>query len=318
MKSNILVTGAGAIIGYGIINSLRESGLPVKIVATDIYNNAYGQHIADKFYKGVLASCESFIEFINSIVEKEKIDLIIPGIEQDLYAFHKNIGKLNCKVVMNNDLCIEISKSKLATFEYFKEHSNIKLIPTLHRVSYEDCVQNLGVPFILKPISSYASKGIQIIKSHDDFDFYLKNINNHCIFQKIIGTQDDEYTISIFGDGRGDYLDNIILKRYLSQEGATSFAEVIENDLITEYVNKIVFLLKPEGPTNIQVRREKNEIFLLEINPRISSACSIRSAFGYNEPAMCLKYYITNETLISSKKKKGKAIRFICDQIIYE
>jgi carbamoyl-phosphate synthase large subunit len=318
MKHNILVTGTGAIIGYGIINSLRQSGLPVNIIAIDIYNTAYGQFVSDKFYQGVLANSDGFIDFINSIIEKEKIDLIIPGIEQDLFALHKNKEKVKCKVVMNNDLCIEISKSKLATFEYIKEHSDINLIPTLHKESYEDCVKQLGSPFLLKPISSYASKGIETIKSKEEFDFYVKRINNNCVFQKIIGTKDEEYTISVFGDGKGNYLDSIILKRYLSQEGATSNAQVVESDLVMDYIKKLVSLLKPVGSTNIQVRVENNTVYLLEINPRISSACSIRSAFGYNDPEMCVKYYLSNGTIHPTIKKKGKAIRFISDYIINE
>lgn len=318
MKHNILVTGTGAIIGYGIINSLKQSGLPLNIIAIDIYNTAYGQFIADRFYQGVLANSDGFIDFINLIVEKEKIDLIIPGIEQDLYALHKNKDKIKCRVVMNNDLCIEISKSKLATFEYIHEHSNINLIPTLHKASYEDCFKKLGLPFLLKPISSYASKGIETIKSPEEFDFYVKRINNNCVFQKIISTRDDEYTISVFGDGKGNFLDSIILRRYLSQEGATSNAEVIESNQIMDYIKSIVELLMPLGPTNIQIRTDGDKVYLLEINPRISSACSIRTAFGYNDAAMCIRYYLNNETIIPSKKRKGKAIRFISDHIIYE
>jgi carbamoyl-phosphate synthase large subunit len=316
MKYNILVTGAGAIIGYGIIGSLRQSKVEAKIIAIDIYDTAYGQYIADVFYTGVLASSQDFVDFINSIVEKEKIDLIIPGIEQDLYALHKNKDKIKCRVVMNNDLCIELSKSKLATFEYLNEFSDINLIPTLHQATYEECLAYLGKHFLLKPISSYASKGIEIIRSKEDFDFYVKKVNGHCIFQRIISNKDSEYTISVFGDGAGSYFDSIILKRHLSQEGATSNAEVVESELITDYVNKLVSLLKPVGPTNIQVRLEDNVVYLLEINPRISSACSIRSGFGYNDPEMCVKYYLSNEPITATKKKKGKAIRYIKDFII--
>ena len=39
-KVNVLVTGIGAIIGYGIIKSLRVSGLNVNIVGMDIYRDA--------------------------------------------------------------------------------------------------------------------------------------------------------------------------------------------------------------------------------------------------------------------------------------
>ena len=46
---NILVTGVGAIIGYGIIESLKLSNLNCKIIGTDIYEENYGKYICDEF-----------------------------------------------------------------------------------------------------------------------------------------------------------------------------------------------------------------------------------------------------------------------------
>ena len=313
MSYTVLVTGAGAIIGYGIINSLKQSTLKIRVVAIDIYSHAYGKYISDVFYKGILASDDGFIEFINDIIKKEKVDLIIPGIEQDLYAFYKNKSKLSCPVVMNNDLSIELSKNKLETYNFIKSNSSIQLIPTLFKVSYPECVTKLGLPFLLKPVSSYASKGIERINNEVEFDFYVNRISSNCIFQKIVSTIDNEYTVSVFGDGRGNYFDSIILKRYLSQEGATNRATLVNNEFIQGYVDELVKLLKPIGPTNIQLRMEKETPYLLEINPRISSACSIRTAFNYNEPEMCINYYVLNKNPVPKEKRQGSAIRYISD-----
>ncbi len=316
-KYNILVTGVGAIIGYGIIQSLRKSTLNLNIVAIDIYDDAYGKHCADVFYKGVLASSSDYVNFINSIVEKEKIDLIIPGIEQDLYALFLQKDQIATKIVMNNELCIQLSKDKWLTYKYLKEHSSIDLIPTLIHASFEECKQQLGLPFLLKPKSSYASKGIHRINNPREFDFYTEGQVDHVLFQKIIGTMNSEYTVSVFGDGAGGFFDSIILKRELSGEGATSKAIVVENDTIRNYVTALVTVLKPVGPTNIQIRLEDQVAYLLEINPRISSACSLRTAFGYNEPEMCVHYFLMNQNPKPSVKKFGSAVRFIDDYITY-
>jgi carbamoyl-phosphate synthase large subunit len=317
-KYNILVTGVGAIIGYGIIQSLKKSNLNLNIVAIDIYDDAYGKNIADTFYQGVLASSVDYVDFINEIVAKEKIDLIIPGIEQDLYSLFLNKEKINTKIVFNNELCINLSKDKWLTYNYLKENFKLNLIPTLFSKSYEECVAELGLPFLLKPKSSYASKGIHIINNKREFDFYSENQLENSIFQKIIGTMSSEYTVSVFGNGEGDFFDSIILKRELSGEGATSKATVVQREIIDVYVAELVKVLKPIGPTNIQIRMENNIPYLLEINPRISSACSLRTSFGYNEPEMCINYFLLNETISPSVKKMGSAVRFIDDFITYE
>lgn len=65
-------------------------------------------------------------------------------------------------------------------------------------------------------------------------------------------------------------------------------------------------VFKPIGPTNFQFRIDGNDIKLLEINPRISSATSIRSGFGYNESVMKVDYFLNNK--IPQKLDKMKII----------
>jgi carbamoyl-phosphate synthase large subunit len=77
-------------------------------------------------------------------------------------------------------------------------------------------------------------------------------------------------------------------------------------------------LFKPIGPTNFQFRKQQDSIYLLEINPRISSACSIRTKFGYNDPLLCIQHYLQNKKYQPINKLKGFAIRYIADKISYE
>jgi len=312
---NILVTGVGAIIGYGIINSLKKLGRKdIRIIGMDIYDDAYGKFICDKFYQAELAYSDAYCSFINNLVIKESIDLIIPGIEQDMYRLHELKGLINSQIVLNNSALIEISKDKLKTYEYFKD-KGINLIPTFHDLDYKQYEENLGLPFLLKPRSSYASKGIHKIHNKDEFDYYNLFPQDY-IFQKIVGSDSEEYTVSVFGNGKGGFDDFIILRRKLAQTGATDKAEVIlRDDTIEKYFEKIVAITKPLGPTNIQLRKENGEVFLLEINPRISSACSLRTAAGYNEPEKCLALYLNGEHLPKCEKHKVHFIRYIADYI---
>lgn len=315
MKKTVLVTGVGAIIGYGIIESLRsQSKYDVRIVGMDIYDDAYGQFICDKFYVAKLAYSEEYLSFVQEVITKEEIDIIIPGIEQDMYRLCQLKEQLGCKVVLNNPLLIDISKDKLATYDYFKD-KDINVIPTLFQKDYDTYLKELGHPFLLKPRSSYASKGIHKIYNEEEFIWYNKDPDAN-IFQRIIGTDSEEYTVSVFGLGDGTFADYIIMKRKLAQTGATDKASVIlEDSIIMDYVSQICKIAKPVGPTNIQLRKEEDVVYLLEINPRISSACSIRCKAGYNEPLMCLDFYLNKEKPTATIKRNVKAVRYICDYI---
>ncbi len=316
---NILVTGVGAIIGYGIIESLRISGISCNIIGTDIYQENYGRYICDHFEVAPYTNDVQYYGWLNHVCHKYKIDLIIPGIEQDLFSFNENRHSLPVATVLNRYQIVDLAKDKFDTWMYLKKHENINAIPTYKNLDYESAVRELGLPFIIKPSRSYASKGFYVIKNSNDFAGMSTELSENSLFQSYIGNIDEEYTFSIFGNGEGAIIDQLILRRYLSKEGATQKAFVVSHDAeMQEYVETLVNDLKPIGPTNFQFRKQSGKAYLLEINPRISSACSVRSKFGYNEPKYCIEHYLKNGEYMPQLKKKGKAIRFISDKIIYE
>jgi carbamoyl-phosphate synthase large subunit len=108
------------------------------------------------------------------------------------------------------------------------------------------------------------------------------------------------------------------LKRKLSKDGFTDKAEVVELENIEEVLRSLCEVFKPIGPTNFQFRKDNSGLKLLEINPRISSSTSIRAKFGYNESLMAIDYFLEGKTIEQPRIKKGKAIRYIEDLIIYE
>jgi len=204
-------------------------------------------------------------------------------------------------------------------YEYLLQSGFKELIPTFEFLDFSTAKDKLGLPFIIKPKSSYASKGFYIIKSENDFFHLREFINNETLFQPYIGSEDDEYTISVFGNGQGGFIDHLILRRYLSKQGASERTIVIEKDhKLMDVVSELTELFKPVGPTNYQFRKQDDKVFLLEINPRISSACSIRTKFGYNEPLFAVQHYLEKQQYTILRKRSGKAVRFIADQIIYE
>ena len=103
----------------------------------------------------------------------------------------------------------------------------------------------------------------------------------------------------------------------LGPDGATSKATLRQIPALEKRVNELVRLFRPEGPTNLQFRFHDGEYLLLEINPRISSATSIRTAFGFNEAEMCIEYFIEGARPAWRELRPGRAERFLEDHITY-
>lgn len=317
---NVLVTGVGAIIGYGLINNLRNSKYNVRIIGMDIYEDAYGRNICDEFIQAIYASDERYPSFVKSIIEEKNIDLVMFGTEQEITRLHnakEEMGKLYSKLVINNDQMIAISEDKWNTYEFLIANG-FDAIPSKISGEYNDIKDIFGSPFLLKPRRSYAGKGIEKISNGMEFDFFKQRAGKQFMVQRIVGDIENEYTAATFGLGNGECVNFIILKRKLSQEGATAKAEVAHSPKIEALIKKICKILKPVGPANFQFRSEGERVYLLEINPRISSSTSLRQAFGYNEAEMCIEYFIENKIPAIREVKNGRAIRYIADWVEVE
>ena len=116
----VLVTGVGAIIGYGVIRSLRASRYPVRIVGMDIYDDAVGQHWCDVFEQAVRADDPQYPEHIANLIRRNSVDLVIPGIEQDMHRLAADhavapLAQTHARFVLNRPELIRTAADKWLT-----------------------------------------------------------------------------------------------------------------------------------------------------------------------------------------------------------
>lgn len=317
---NVLVTGVGAIIGYGVIKSIRKSDQPATIIGTDIYNDAVGQHWCDEFIQAPYAVADEYIPFLIDVIQRHSIDIVFFGTEQEIYKCidsRQELGKYYKRLVINKPEILQLSRDKWAMQQALIEQGLEKLvIPSVIQGSYDQISSLWGSRFLLKPRSSYASKGIHLVDNKKDFDFFKPQMGEGFMAQKLMGDAEHEYTVGVFGLGDGSNSGMIQMKRKLSQEGATAKAWTLQDERLTEAVDEICAELKPIGPTNMQFRLHEGNYYLLEVNPRISSSTSIRAAFGFNEALMSIDYFL-NGTVTHPYLKNGAAQRFIDEVITY-
>lgn len=321
-KINVLVTGVGAIIGYGIINSLRASKYNCNIVGMDIYSDAVGQAWCDSFIQAMPAASPEYVQFVLNIMDKYDIDLVMFGTEQEIDRLSGAEEEMGCqykKLVLNRRKIIELSDDKWATYQLLN-NNGIPTIPSMIDGDYADIVGKLGNPFLLKPRKSYAGKGMTVIHNEQEFSYHRSRLPvEQFMVQKLIGDNEHEYTAATFGFCDGSSIDKpIIFARKLSQEGATAKAKCVDIPEIEEQIRVLTRILGPVGPTNYQFRRDGNNYLLLEVNPRISSSTSIRTAFGYNEAEMCIDWYMYGIRPQQPIIRSGSARRYIADWIELE
>jgi carbamoyl-phosphate synthase large subunit len=318
---NILVSGASGIIGYGILRSLRNSGKKLRLIGTTIYSDSAAQGFCDIFEQAIPTNNDGYINWLLNIINKHKIDLIIPGIEADMYKWVEHISeieKTGAKISLNNSELISLCKDKWLFYEDLKKTNSLYTIESSLINNFDELVSKFGLPFLLKPRCGHGSKGIVKVDTKEVFLKNQSNIGSNLMVQPIVGNENEEYTTSAFCDGKGGFYAYMTLKRKLSKDGFTEKAEVVEIDEMAKTLLNLCSQFKPIGPTNFQFRKHEGVLKLLEINPRISSSTSIRTAFGYNESLLAVEFLLENKIPEQPSIRQGSAVRYTEDLIFYK
>jgi carbamoyl-phosphate synthase large subunit len=312
----ILVSGASGIVGYGALRSLGMSGLDLRLIGTSIYDDSVAPAFCDIFVLAPPTDGAGYIPWLLDTIATHGVDMIIPGIEIDMYRWIEHVAEIErtgARILRNNSALVQLCKDKWAFFEDLTAAGMDCAIESSLSADFGELTARFGLPFLLKPRKGFGSQGIVRVLDKEIFAKHREAVGAVLMAQPIVGTDDEEYTTSAFGDGKGGFYASMTLRRKLSSSGFT-----VPTD---EFLNTIVALcqhFKPQGPTNFQFRRSAGGLKLLEINPRISSSTSIRSAFGYNETAMAVEYYFDNVEPTQPEILHGRAIRYTDEFIFYD
>lgn len=319
--TTILVSGASGIVGYGILKSLRASGFDMTTIGTSIYDDSVAPAFCDLFELAPLTADPAYLTWLLRIIDVHAIDLIIPGIEADMYSWldHKEeIEASGVTILQNAPVLTALCRDKWSFFEELVAANIDCAIDSSLDSDFSALQARFGTPFLLKPRRGFGSKGIVRVHDEESFRGYEDQIGEVLMAQPVVGDDDHEYSAAAFGDGAGHVSAVITLRRKLSPNGFTDRAEVVPSDEFSATIELLARHFRPVGPTNFQFRRTGAGLKLLEINPRISSSTSIRAAFGYNESAMAIDYFLNKIVPTQPHIARGRAVRYTEDFIFHD
>ena len=313
---NILVTGAGAPGFPGITRALRKNGeRNVKIIATDMKPDVVGYYLADAHYQVPPGNAPNYINKVLEIVEKEKIDVIIPLCTRELLPLSRSIEKFEengAKVLVSKPESLEIA----ILYSYLKGDFVPKFYIVKTLEEFEKAAERLGYPerpFVFKPTVSHGSRGFRIVDPNMNKKSLLFEqkptsiyINYDEIFQ-ILSIDDspelvvmeylpgDEYSVDLVGkDGKVEYV--VPRKRVEIRQGISYIGLIEKNEKLMKASEEIYKQLKLDYNINMQFKQDENGIFkIIEINPRMSGSLIFCVGAGVNMPYFGVKLLLGEE-----------------------
>ncbi len=312
-KINVLITSVGGIVAHGIIKSLnfhnkysKEKIYYYNILGTDIVYDSSGLYRVDKF--AIINSPNNEHEFVDSIINlclNNDIDIIIVGSDVELEVFCKNkeiIEKsTSAKIVTNTFDVINICRNKYKTFEFLKQN-NLNYIPSCLKIDVESFLKENTFPLVVKPCEGFGSKFFSIAKNISDLNHAIMTIENYGwtpLIQKYLKNDNNEFTTGITVDKNGTYIMSSISMKKILKHGQTYKAVIDDFPEIRSISEITARKIGGIGAINIQLRIDEDDqrAKIIEINPRFSASCPMRTIAGVNEPDIVIRNTIFNENI---------------------
>jgi carbamoyl-phosphate synthase large subunit len=274
----ILVTGIAGDIGNGIGRILRGCEFVETLIGCDIHSEHMGAYVFDACEIVPRASSPGYLEALQSLCAKAKLDAIVVTSEPELRFLSDQIEKNALQplpLVMANQDAMRIGFDKLKTADFVAALGCPT--PWTRPVS---TASPLGYPCILKSRFGAGNQGVYVVKTPDLVDAYRALFPDY-IWQEYMPDDENEYTCGVYGCTDGEVRVIVFRRRLVS--GVTGYAELVKNVAIESLCVKVAKALNLKGSINIQLRLDARGPMIFEINPRFSSTIVFRHKMGFTD-----------------------------------
>lgn len=277
-KIKVLVFPCGSEIGLEINNSLKWSTNIELYGASSV--DDHGKFVFQNYIGNVPnVSNENFIEHINHIIEKYKIDCVYPAHDSVVLKLSENSDKVKCKIIGSTAKTCRVCRSKQKTYELFKQ-----IISTPKVFFHIDEIKDF--PVFLKPDVGQGSKGTFIANDTEEVLYHTKKDPSLLILEYLPGK---EYTIDCFTDKTGELVFIQGRERRRVTNGISVNTLPVNDKSFNEIATKINNTLQFRGAWFFQLKINKNKKFsLLEIAPRIAGSMAVNRNLGINFPLLSI------------------------------
>jgi carbamoyl-phosphate synthase large subunit len=280
-KITVLFTGAGGAGTIYILKHLKRHGI-FRTIAIDMDKYAPGLYFADAGYVVPPVGSEDYFPKVEEIIKREKVDVAVPLIDEELIGFcglTEKIGGL--EVLLPKKQFVEMAVDKLRMANEFSG----KGIPVPESSKFEKGANAHKYPFVIKPRFSRGSRGFAVIRAARELDAYLSStkfpIEQLMVQHFVDGT---EYTVSAVVSKDGKLL-AVVPKEVITKRGITQVGITRKDKKIEELCHAINEKFEPCGPFNVQLITDKKDgnPYVIEVNPRYSTTVALTIEAGVDE-----------------------------------
>jgi carbamoyl-phosphate synthase large subunit len=268
------------------------------------------------------ASTDGYLDALQRLVAKHKVQFVIPGSEPELIKLseaREAFESHGCRVLVNAQDVVATCVDKLRTFAFLKERGF--RVPETLEITDSSRLEDVGscFPYVVKPArGGGGSTGTFIAQNRSELQFfvsYLLRYGQQPLVQEYVGNAECEYTVGVLHVPDGKLAGTVVLHRSIlsglsnrlrmpnrtgrTELGTTlavssgiSQGTIVDLAPVRERSEAIAQALGSIGPLNLQGRWDGMDFLPFEINPRFSGTTPMRAMAGFNEPELLVDWYL--------------------------
>lgn len=264
-----------------------------KVITTEMNPLAPAVYVANKCYKAPKSLDPKFMDFMQKLCTKEKINLIIPLMDLDIMVFSENrhlFEERQINLLLAPSETIEICNDKYRTHLCFKGNK----LPTAETILFSNFEEtSLEYPLLLKPRFLFMKNSpdyfLKLISDRKDLLYCkekLKGKEEKFMLQEYLTGK--EITIDFFVDKNNRVISVVPGERiqanapaFSSHGGAIVRGKTFHSKKLTNLTSRVAEKFRFFGPANLQgYSPDRKRIKLTEINPRFTGATVMTKAAG--------------------------------------
>ena len=330
-KVTVAVTGLNNIDSPGpgipVIRGMRESkDFDLRIIGLAYEHLEPGIYMSDLVDKTYMIPYpaegkDALFKRIVEIHQKEKLDVIIPNFDAELFSFiklEKKLEELGIKTYLPSlEQFEERHKSNLPAYGE-KYGVNVPAGTEVFSISdLDNTLKSMNYPVMIKGKYYDAYKAFSLEQAVGYFTNMSGKWGLPVIVQEFIkGT---EVNVIALGDGKGNLIAAVPMrKQYITDKGKAWGGITIDDKSMLDLAKKIISKTKWKGGMELElIRTSDNKLYLLEINPRIPAWVYLAVGAGQNIPEALLKLTLGMDVKPFTKYDFGKMfVRYSYDMIV--
>ncbi|NMD70852.1 ATP-grasp domain-containing protein [Bacillus sp. DNRA2] len=282
---NILICSAGRrvkLIEYFKNELQAVSG---KVIAVDCDPTAPALYHADLFEIVPRIDAPDYIPRLKELCKKHQVTGILSLIDPELSllaSVKEELALEGIRVIVSQQAVVDLCFDKYMTAQFLQEH-NLPAVPTF--IDFSEVMDALNVgelqfPLIVKPRFGSASIGLHKVTTLKEL-MVFQNDGGEWIVQPFI--DGEEIGCDCYIDLLSEKTTNIFMKKKIRMRaGETDKSIAMKDSSLKRVIERLIAVLKPHGPIDIDCFKIGAGYHISEINPRFGGGYLHAHEMGQN------------------------------------